>query len=262
MRPDTEPHLASVGSIYERELRPASNVATNTNTNVGVPSGLKTALEFERLLGSVPRKRLNRWYLYHAVKRGLDIVGATLGLVCLFPLLATIALLIKLQDGGPVLFGQRRVGKNGDPFWFYKFRSMVPDAEAKKAKLMDRNEHADPRTFKMKQDPRITPLGRVLRRLSLDELPQLYNVLIGDMSLVGPRPATTREFRLYTNSDKARVVVQPGLTCIWQVSGRGKLDFSEQLKLDLDYIEKRSLWLDVRLIILTIPAVLTGDGAS
>ena len=254
-----ESEVASVTQTYDigyRVGRTAEPAVENASTQ------LKAALELESLLGSVPAKRLNRWYVYHAAKRAIDIFGSLFGLVVLSPVFLVVAVLIKLQDGGPVLFRQKRVGQNGHPFWFYKFRSMVPNAEALKKSLLSKNDHADPRTFKMKDDPRVTPVGKIIRRLSLDELPQLFNVLIGDMSLVGPRPATIREFQQYTNSDKARVVVRPGLTCIWQVSGRGNLDFGEQLQLDLIYIERRSLWLDGYLLLRTIPAVLSGDGAE
>ncbi len=182
-------------------------------------------------------------------------------LLCLAPLFAVVALLIKLTDRGPVLFWQKRVGRWGREFPFPKFRSMVVNAEKLKAQLLARNDHKDGVTFKMKRDPRVTWVGRLIRRLSVDELPQLWCVLKGDMSLVGPRPPVPNEVARYTLEDRRRLDVTPGLTCIWQVSGRGNIPFPQQVKLDVDYIEQRGLWLDFRLLLRTIPAVLTGKGA-
>lgn len=198
---------------------------------------------------------------YRAAKRMLDIAGALVGLAVFGPVMALCALLIRLQDGGAVFFSQVRVGENGEPFRILKFRSMVLNADAMKALLMDQNTHGDARTFKLLNDPRITPVGRWMRRLSLDELPQFWNVLRGDMSLVGPRPALPTEVELYDRSDYIRLAVKPGLTCIWQVSGRSRLDFHQQIQLDLQYIRTRSLWTDVSLILRTLPAVFRGDGA-
>ena len=219
-------------------------------------------LALEKLLGSISVSRLNRWYIYNATKRAIDIVAAAIGLAVLSPLMILVALLIKLQDGGPILFHQTRVGRLGRPFRFYKFRSMVVNAEALKARLAADNRHGDHRSFKMSHDPRITTIGRIIRRLSIDELPQLYNVLIGDMSLVGPRPSTDDEVSLYSEYDRTRLMVKPGLTCIWQVSGRSQIGFEDQLLLDLEYIERRSFWFDMALIFRTFPAVLGGRGAE
>ena len=197
-----------------------------------------------------------------ALKRSVDVAVSLVALVLLCPLFALVALVIKLTDGGPVLFWQTRVGRYGREFRFPKFRSMVLDAEARKAALATANSHgADGVTFKMKRDPRITPVGRVIRKLSIDELPQLWLVLTGEMSLVGPRPPVPAEVERYTLADRRRLDVTPGLTCIWQVSGRSEIPFERQVGLDVEYIESRSFLLDLRLLAKTVPAVLAGRGA-
>src|SRR5262249_44370183 len=159
-----------------------------------------------------------------------------------------VALAIKLTDWGPVLFWQIRVGRWGREFPFPKFRSMVRNAEALKEKLLTQNDHGNSVTFKMKRDPRVTTIGRIIRKLSIDELPQLWCVLKGDMSLVGPRPPVRSEVEKYTLADRRRLDAKPGLTCIWQVSGRGDIGFSKQVELDVQYIESQSLWLDFKLL--------------
>lgn len=194
------------------------------------------------------------------LRRMLDVMGAGLGLLLLFPALALIALLIRLDSPGPVLFIQRRVGKNGHEFSVFKFRSMYMDAEERLVALLDANDRTGP-VFKMRQDPRITRIGRLLRRCSLDEVPQLLNVLRGEMSLVGPRPALPREVALYTPTQRLRLSVTPGLTGLWQVSGRANLSFEEALALDLRYIQRQSFAFNLVLIARTVPAVLTGRGA-
>jgi lipopolysaccharide/colanic/teichoic acid biosynthesis glycosyltransferase len=198
---------------------------------------------------------------YGITKRAIDIVASLTALIVLSPILALIALAIKLQDGGSIFYAHTRVGKGGRHFRFYKFRSMIRDADRLKDQLAALNEHADPRTFKMKRDPRITPIGRILRRASLDELPQLWNILIGDMTLVGPRPPLPREVALYSPEDMRRLEVTPGLTCLWQVRGRGNLPFDQQVQLDVEYIERRCLLLDLEILAQTIPAVVSGRGA-
>ena len=195
------------------------------------------------------------------LKRALDMAVSLAMLIVLAPLFAFVAAAIKLTDGGPVLFWQARVGQWGREFPFPKFRSMVINAEKLKDSLLSQNQHAGGVTFKMKKDPRVTWIGRIIRKLSIDELPQLWCVLKGDMSLVGPRPPVPREVALYTLADRRRLDVTPGLTCIWQVSGRGDIPFHQQVQLDIEYIESQSFWVDVKLLIATVPAVLLGKGA-
>jgi len=199
--------------------------------------------------------------MYLFCKRAMDLFVAGTMLICLAPVLAAVALMIKFTDGGTILFRQMRVGRGGREFPFYKFRSMVVNAEQLKARLAAQNHHHDPRTFKMKHDPRVTWIGRIIRKTSIDELPQLWNVLIGDMTLVGPRPAVPSEVAKYNAHERYRLDVVPGLTCIWQVSGRADVDFSRQVEMDLEYICKRSLWFDFKLLCLTLPAVISGRGA-
>jgi len=194
-------------------------------------------------------------------KRIVDICVAAGGLLCLLPLFAAVAAAIKLTDRGPVLFWQTRVGQFGREFPFPKFRSMVVNAEKLKEKLAAMNDHSTGVTFKMKRDPRITWIGRIIRKLSIDELPQLWCVLSGDMSLVGPRPPLPKEVAGYTLADRRRLDARPGLTCIWQVSGRSDIPFDRQVLLDVEYIESQSFWFDIRLLLKTIPAVLLGRGA-
>jgi lipopolysaccharide/colanic/teichoic acid biosynthesis glycosyltransferase len=198
---------------------------------------------------------------YELTKRALDVVLSLIAFVCLSPILFVAAAIVKLTDGGPILYGHTRVGLNGREFRCVKFRSMVQDADAIKADIFELNSHSDSRTFKVQNDPRVTRFGRIMRKLSIDELPQLWNVLIGDMSFVGPRPPVPCEVEQYSLDDMERLTVKPGLTCIWQVSGRSRIAFPEQLQMDLDYIDNRSLLLDLKLLALTVPAVISGDGA-
>lgn len=195
------------------------------------------------------------------LKRTLDIVVSLTSLIVLAPLLLLIALLIKISDGGPVLYVTNRVGKWGKEFRFPKFRSMVIHADTQRAKLHEHSDHRDTVRFKLKNDPRVTWIGRFLRRTSLDELPQLWSVLKGDMSLVGPRPPLPEEVAKYHLDQRRRLDVVPGLTCIWQVSGRSEIPFPYQVKLDLQYIESQSFWVDLGILLRTIPAVLFGRGA-
>jgi len=196
------------------------------------------------------------------LKRGLDLVAASAAICLLSPLFFLVGAFIKLTDRGPILFWQERVGENGRLFAFPKFRSMCINAEQIKDELLANNDHGDECvTFKMKHDPRVTWIGRVIRRFSIDELPQLWCVFCGDMSLVGPRPPVPREVELYNLRERQRLGCVPGLTCIWQVSGRGDVPFPQQVEMDLDYIRNRSFLLDVKLILLTVPAVVIGKGA-
>ena len=197
---------------------------------------------------------------YPTVKRGLDIVAASLMLVCLVPLFLVVALLIKLDSPGSVFYRQQRVGRGGRPFRMYKFRSMQKGADRQLVHLLPLNETDGP-MFKLRCDPRVTRVGRVLRRLSIDELPQLFNVVTGDMSLVGPRPALQREVDQYTFWQHRRLDATPGLTGLWQVSGRSDLSFDEGMALDLKYVAQRSLLLDLAIITQTIPAILRCRGA-
>ena len=196
-----------------------------------------------------------------AIKRGLDILAGTAGLLALSPLLLTVIALIKLEDRGPIFFRQMRVGLRGRSFGMWKFRSMVLNADALKDQLLKQTEMQGGVTFKMKNDPRITRIGKYLRKFSIDEMPQLYNVLQGDMSLVGPRPPVPREVQEYTVEDRQRLLAKPGLTCFWQVGGRSEIDFNGQVRLDVEYIKSQSVWLDIKLLFKTVPAVVLGKGA-
>lgn len=195
-------------------------------------------------------------------KRALDLLVVLPALLLLAPLFAAVALAIRLHDGGPVLFWQRRVGLDGCEFAFPKFRSMRVDAEAVRAQIEALNQHGkDGVTFKMKRDPRITPVGRFIRRFSIDELPQLWCVLVGHMTLVGPRPPLPSETARYSLLDRSRMSVKPGLTCIWQVNGRSEIPFDQQVQMDIEYIQQRSIGTDLKLLAKTVPAVVRGRGA-
>ena len=209
--------------------------------------------------------RLKAWKLTvlgsYVVKRALDIIISALGMILLAPVFLAIAIAVKLSSPGPVFFSQVRVGRYGRHFNFYKFRSMRQDAEALKDGLKKQNESKDGVIFKMKDDPRITKVGRFLRRTSLDELPQLWNVFIGDMSLVGPRPPVPSEVQEYTLEDRKRLDVIPGITCLWQIKGRSEIPFHEQVRLDKEYIMAPGFWKDVKILLKTIPAIIGGKGA-
>ncbi len=194
------------------------------------------------------------------IKRLIDIVGALVGMIVLSPLLLGVMIAIKIFDPGPLFFGQLRCGLNKRRFTCWKFRTMVENADELKQNLAAENEMDGP-VFKIKDDPRITPLGRFLRKYSLDEFPQLWNVLVGDMSLVGPRPPTPDEVDKYERWQLRRLSMRPGLSCIWQISGRSLVGFRDWMKMDLYYIDNWSLWLDLKIILQTIPVVLTGKGA-
>jgi lipopolysaccharide/colanic/teichoic acid biosynthesis glycosyltransferase len=196
-----------------------------------------------------------------AFKRALDIGFAVTLLVSLAPLTLLCALLIMLGDGGPILFWQRRVGLHGCEFWLPKLRSMHPGAEHMHDTVVSPTTPVGRGALKITRDPRVTRVGHVIRRLSIDEIPQLWSVLTGEMSMVGPRPALPSEVATYDASARQRLAVKPGLTCIWQVSGRGTIPFGGQLALDLEYIDRRTMWLDLKLMALTIPAVLSRRGA-
>ena len=197
----------------------------------------------------------------YGLKRFFDIVFSLLALILLMPFFIILAIIIKVTSPGPIFFVQTRVGYFGRHFRFYKFRSMYQDAEQRKQALLAQNQSADGVIFKMKHDPRITPIGRIIRKTSIDELPQFFNVLFGDMSLVGPRPPLPAEVQQYTLEDRKRLNVKPGLTCLWQIRGRSDIPFKEQVKLDKEYIQSNSLWQDLKILIQTIPAIISGKGA-
>lgn len=197
---------------------------------------------------------------YAAAKRAMDILLSLAGLIVLSPLFLVVAILVKATSRGEVIFKQTRVGRGGRLFTCYKFRSMCADAEARWNEVNHLNEVSGP-VFKMKNDPRLTPVGRFLRKYSLDEMPQLINVLLGDMSIVGPRPPVPREVVQYSQRELGRLAVKPGLTCLWQINGRSNIPFEHWVELDLTYIETMSFWQDILIILKTIPAVLTGRGA-
>jgi lipopolysaccharide/colanic/teichoic acid biosynthesis glycosyltransferase len=209
---------------------------------------------------------LRRWWISHAdatAKRWLDIAVCGFALLLLAPFAVLLAVAIRLEDRGPVLYWQKRVGLRGHVFDFPKFRSMRTDSDEIRKKLEQLNEHGSAGvTFKMENDPRITRIGRFIRKTSIDELPQLWSIFMGHMSLVGPRPALPQEVAQYTLSDRRRLEGIPGLTCIWQVSGRSQIPFHQQVELDVLYIETRSVFLDIELIFKTVPAVLFARGAS
>lgn len=194
------------------------------------------------------------------LKRALDLLVALVGLVLISPIMILTAIAVKLDSPGPILFRQTRVGRWGEHFPCYKFRSMYIDAEQRLQELMAQNE-ADGPVFKMKNDPRVTRVGRVIRKLSIDELPQLFNVLKGEMSLVGPRPALPREVSQYEFDQIRRLHAVPGITGLQQVSGRSNVDFKRWIELDLQYIAEQSLWKDIEILLKTIPAVLASRGA-
>lgn len=194
---------------------------------------------------------------YEIIKRLIDIICSFMGLLAFSPLFIIIAIIIKFTSKGPVFFSQKRVGKYGREFDMYKFRSMVVNAEELKEKLAAQNEMSGP-MFKMKDDPRVTKVGKFIRKTSLDELPQLWNVLKGDMSLVGPRPSLPKEVAQFEDWMYKRLEVKPGLTCYWQVSGRNNIDFEDWMKLDIRYVEEKNLWIDIKLIFKTV-GVLFGD---
>jgi exopolysaccharide biosynthesis polyprenyl glycosylphosphotransferase len=196
-------------------------------------------------------------YFYLIMKRVMDVIASIIGLTLLSPLLVIVSILIKLESKGPIIFSQKRVGVDGKSFNMYKFRSMVVNAEELKKDLQHKNEMSGP-MFKMKDDPRITRIGRFIRKTSIDELPQLLNVLKGDMSLVGPRPSLPDEVKEFETWMLERLEVKPGLTCYWQVMGRNEIDFEDWMKLDVRYVREKNIWVDIKLIFKTF-FVLFGD---
>lgn len=206
------------------------------------------------------QKYLNSRHIYHFFKRLLDIIISLIGLIVLSPVFLIIVILIKLDDHGPAFYKQKRIGFNGRAFEMYKFRSMVVDADKKLAKILNQNE-VQGAMFKMKRDPRITRVGHFLRNHSLDELPQLVNVLKGDMSLVGPRPPLPREVKDYTAYDMQRLWVKPGCTGLWQVTERNDVGFDRMVQLDIEYIRHSGLWYDFTLLVRTVKVVIFPNSA-
>jgi lipopolysaccharide/colanic/teichoic acid biosynthesis glycosyltransferase len=252
-----------LGPILEIGLR----LAVPSGVTVCLKSDLmeKTHIQHESLFGMGVTTMTTVWQSrgYLIAKRGLDCVLSASLLFVLSPLFLLIALAVKLTDPRePILYVWRVLGKNGKPFIGYKFRTMVPNADDLKQEMLEFNEMQGP-VFKMQNDPRTTQLGRVLRKLSLDELPQLYSVLKGDMSLVGPRPPSAKEAEGFEFWQRRKLSVTPGISCLWQINGRNEIHkFSEWVRLDLQYIQTASFLLDLKIILLTIPAVLSARGAS
>ena len=246
--PQSHPDLPGGNDNTSAQRLPRGRPAPPGSTQPAARDGLPERLQ------ALFAEPIPRW------KRVMDVTGAAVALVLLSPVMMLTALAVRLTSPGPVLFTQPRVGKDGRMFIFWKFRTMTAGAAERKPELRDRNEQTWP-VFKMKQDPRVTPLGRLLRKTSLDELPQLWNVLKGDMSLVGPRPPTLDEVHEYERWHVRRLELTPGLTCIWQVSGRSLIGFADWVRMDLQYAERRSVLVDLMLLARTLPAVLSGRGA-
>lgn len=221
---------------------------------------MKVSGETVKKNGLLAAEEVNQKWLYLFMKRLMDIVGALCGLILLSPIFLIIALLIKLEDPkGPIFFKQNRVGRNEKEFEMYKFRSMITDAEEKLKDLLQHNEVSGA-MFKMKDDPRVTKIGKFIRKTSIDELPQLLNVLKGEMSLVGPRPPLPREVKEYTSYDKQRLLVTPGCTGLWQVTERNSVGFKEMVELDLEYMNKRGIIYDIKIILKTIQIMIKSNG--
>lgn len=239
---------SSTSTILKDQWQEMDTINMNTSSIIAVPISLSNS-----------NKKTKRYYFM--AKRSFDIFITTIALILLSPLLLTVALLIRLDSKGSIFFSQLRVGKGGKEFKMWKFRSMYIDAEKRKQELMKKNEMQGGVLFKLKQDPRVTRVGRILRKFSIDELPQLWNVWRGDMSLVGPRPPLPNEVQEYTCHQRKRLEVTPGITCIWQVSGRSDIPFHQQVEMDLEYIRNQSLTYDLIILLRTVPAVLKARGA-
>lgn len=234
----------------------ADTIAVHRTTDEFTSTGCCRTKEHENMQSVYSAK--SKWFL--GTKRFFDVVLAGSALIVLSPIFVLTAIAIKLEDGGPVFFTQPRAGKNLTHFKMYKFRSMYVNADAKLKEMMKNNEQTG-HAFKIKNDPRITKVGKVIRRLSIDELPQLINIVKGDMSIVGPRPILVFQMEECDEYDRQRLIVQPGLTCSWQVGGRANIKWDQWVELDLKYIEDMSLLTDAKMILKTIPAIFAGDGA-
>ena len=212
------------------------------------PSKVEIVNEYDKNLG------------YLVIKRIIDVICALCGILLLIPVMIVVAIWIKLESKGAIFFKQERVGQNGKLFLMYKFRSMCTDAEYLLDKLQDKNEMSGP-MFKIKNDPRVTKAGKFIRKTSIDELPQLFNILRGEMSIVGPRPSLPKEVAQFTSFQKQRLVAKPGLTCYWQVRGRSDVSFEEWMEMDVQYIEERNTWIDISLIFMTMGVLFGDEGA-
>lgn len=235
----------------------SENIMLDTN------AAEKAVLQVRKL--NPDRHRMQEVYqrknpVYLRIKRGMDILLSIAALVGLAPVFLITAIAIKLEDRGPVLFKQFRAGKDMKPFEIYKFRSMYVDADAELSMMMKDNEQTG-HAFKIRNDPRITRVGKFIRKYSIDELPQLLNIIKGDMSIVGPRPILTFQMEECSHYEQQRLVVQPGLTCYWQIGGRANIKWKDWVEMDLDYIEDMSLWTDLKIVVKTIPAVFDREGA-
>lgn len=229
----------------------------NVNTTEKTESQIRE-LNFDRYHMREVYQRKSPVYL--KFKRGMDVLLSAVALACLSPVFLLTAIAIKLEDNGPVLFSQLRAGKDMKPFRIYKFRSMQMGADARFPEMLKDNEQTG-HAFKIKDDPRITKVGKFIRKFSVDELPQLINIIKGDMSIVGPRPILPFQMEECNEYERQRLVVQPGLTCYWQIGGRANIKWEDWVELDLDYIEEMGLWTDIKIILRTIPAVFDREGA-
>ena len=257
----------------ERETKMFARMQDANASGIGIASGFDGFSLFSESMSSragfFPRIRTNfkkriRSFSVDSsriVKRWMDVCGSLVAIIMLLPLFLVISVWLKLDSPGPLFYRQVRIGLHGRPFYFYKFRSMYIDSEVRRAALEKTNESKDGVIFKMKNDPRITKCGRFIRKYSIDEAPQFFNVLLGDMSLVGPRPPLPSEVAQYSLDDRKRLDILPGITCIWQISGRSDIPFREQVVLDKEYIRGQGFWKDVLILFKTIPAVIAGKGA-
>lgn len=249
MRLDVQPSGSERFSRQSDILFLAGTLSPRTKTFARLRTHCKKRL---RILSANSNRIFKRW---------MDICGSLAAIIMLTPVFIPVAIWLKLDSPGPLIYRQVRVGQYGRPFYFYKFRSMYIDSEARRLALEKENESKDGVIFKMKNDPRITRCGRFIRKYSIDETPQFFNVLLGDMSLVGPRPPLPSEVAQYTLDDRKRLEIPPGITCIWQISGRSDIPFREQVVLDKEYIRGQGFWKDVLILLKTIPAVVSGKGA-
>lgn len=241
------------------------NVLTKSNPTDTKPNGLNTTEDISNKIKTTlanSNVKVNNPIGYKFIKRFADIILSLLAIICLSPLLLVVAFLIYIQDKGSPIFSQVRFTENGKAFKMYKFRSMCMNAEEKLKEIEHMNESKDGVIFKVKDDPRITKIGKFIRKTSIDELPQLFNILTGNMSIVGPRPPIAREVIQYTPYQMNRFLVKGGLTCFWQCSGRSNIGFEEQVEMDIQYIETRSVLVDTKMILKTVKTVLKMEGAS